>query len=598
MAKTLPLADRSFQKILLRLKRNQTPNGSFANSPGVTAFILLSLSGLKQTPKLKLINERAAQYLINQKGLFQSPLEAVFLWLSALSQYQSEKIDGKILAKAVNLLIKAEVAEGGPYQVNGEVDLAVNLPIAYFLSFQGISLPKLNKFLEDKIKKGDFGSNYYSSPLPVIYLLSRFYRGKNKEKILNYLRRQKRKIRNSLEWSWLILSLMNLGEKINPQDKLLLKKRGPPKSSDQPFLNQPISPLELSVLTAAFSLEAQYKYLNQTSLPSKPETNPQERDLLHGQILSQVKKRISFLPLTLRGEATAWLNSVVEKDQDRQKSLLPYYFWLSLGTGGKQIKKKFLIKLGMANLYGWLAYTIYDNFLDEEGIPPSLPVANMALREMTRIFNSLLPQTNFDQIFQKIMDGIEEANAWETKFARLNHHHSFLLLEKKSLPEWGNYKKLAQRSLGCALGPIAILFRLGYKSDSPKIKQLLGFFEHFLMAKQLNDDAHDWEKDLKLGQATPVVTLLLGQIKIKGKVKISRLLSQLQLIFWRQISVLVCREILRQVKLARKSLKNLLIIQNKENLELLLSPLEHAAQKALTERQETLSFLKTYQPAT
>ncbi len=293
------------------------------------------------------------------------------------------------------------------------------------------------------------------------------------------------------------------------------------------------------------------------------------------------------------------LKATLERDKDKQIVLMPLFFKISLGKNGKTVSKNLLVQLGLANLYGWIAYTIYDDFLDDEGKPKLLSVANLTLRELTTIFNTVLPKkTGFQAFFHKIMDMIDAANTWEVMNCRLQIQNSTVSADRQEfktqgfpIPNYGNLSRLADRSLGHALGPLAILFSLGFTSKSSEIKNLMKFFKHFLIARQLNDDAHDWEKDLKMGHVNAVGSQILKKAKHK---KLKTEIDQLQKIFWYETVVDICQTVLKHTRLAQKALKEISIITNSSLLKKLLVSIEDSAQKALKERKETLKFLGIY----
>src|SRR5207302_1646631 len=113
---------------------------------------------------------------------------------------------------------------------------------------------------------------------------------------------------------------------------------------------------------------------------------------------------------------------------------------------------------------------------------------------------------------------------------------------KGKIPDYKNYKQLAQKSLGHGLGPFAVLFSLGYRKNSPEIKNLLLFFTHYLIARQLNDDAHDWEKDLQLGHINAVCALIVKRYQTKEHLSLpyDQVVPQLQQVFWDEIIEDVC----------------------------------------------------------
>jgi hypothetical protein len=369
-----------------------------------------------------------------------------------------------------------------------------------------------------------------------------------------------------------------------------------PKDINHLFSFFPLTSTSSPALTTAFCLEALSKY--SPSPPTIKNNSLKETEALYRETLRRIKARFSSLPTDLQKEANQWLDTLIRTDKDRQRALMPYFFKLALGCRAEKIDHELIINLGMANLYGWLAYTIYDNFLDNEGRPQSLSAANVALRELTRISESILPGTDFSLFFRKIMDQLDGANTWETKYARLEIKDNILFSSKTTLLKWGNYQRLAWRSLGHVLGPVAILFALGYSENSPEIKNLIAFFEHLIIAKQLNDDIHDWEKDLQSGQATAVVTSALLKTNYGEKENLSRLIPKMRKIFWRKTVNVVCKEVFNHVRLAKESLKMITIIQSPEMLESFLLPMEAAAEKALEEKKKAVSFLKSiYQEA-
>jgi hypothetical protein len=303
--------------------------------------------------------------------------------------------------------------------------------------------------------------------------------------------------------------------------------------------------------------------------------------------------------------------------------LLPYIFRNSLGVSGlhreakeeSRISEELLIQLGAANLYGWIAYTIYDDFLDEEGDSRVLPVANVCHREAVLIFNSVGhvdASYNFARFARKTMDIIDDANAWETMNCRLDARNANTKAAKSagkniiSIPDFADYAQLANRSLGHTLGPAAILFNLSYAENSRQFSEVMNFFKHYIIARQLNDDAHDWEDDLRRGQINSVSALILSDSALRGAgtdTKGASLeadadmvfdMEKLRHIFWNKTIVEVCRKTIRQVNLSRKSLKKAGIIKDTKIFDKMLSQIEKLVEKTLEERKQTLSFLRAY----
>jgi hypothetical protein len=279
------------------------------------------------------------------------------------------------------------------------------------------------------------------------------------------------------------------------------------------------------------------------------------------------------------------LKKIIKNDKDGQIVLLPYFFRNSLGDKARDISDDLVIDLGMANLLGWLAYTIYDDFLDEEGEPVLLSVANICLREMSEIFNKVISlKSGFSLFARKILDEIDGANTWETAHCRFD-------VKKKidKIHNFGNLSQLAEKSLGHALGPIAVLFALGYRENSFEVRGLMNFFKHYIIARQLDDDAHDWKDDLKRGQINAAGAKVLRDF---GRKKLD--FNKLEKVFWDKTIIGVCNVILRHISLAEKTLDKLSIVQDKQILINLLIPHRLSAQKAIKEQKNSLDFVRNY----
>lgn len=175
-----------------------------------------------------------------------------------------------------------------------------------------------------------------------------------------------------------------------------------------------------------------------------------EENEIYQKIIKISKQRFDALGDDLKEQSLSALEATLRSDRNKQIVLLPYFFKIALGKNAKNISDDLLIQLGLANLYGWIAYTIYDDFLDEEGKPEFLSVANVFLRELTIIFNSVLPcECGFSKFFKQTMDALDAANIWEVKHCRIDAADKQLKIPK-TLPDYGDYAKLAERSFGYA----------------------------------------------------------------------------------------------------------------------------------------------------
>jgi hypothetical protein len=277
--------------------------------------------------------------------------------------------------------------------------------------------------------------------------------------------------------------------------------------------------------------------------------------------------------------------------------LLPYHFATSLHERyAKKISGTVQIELGAATVFGWIAYTIFDNTLDNEGNPEHISVATLCLREVVDIYGRTMPPSG-RALFTAIMDGIDRANAWE----RRNCFRP--VVDLRTLPSYGDDSILAEKSLGHALGPIAILLQLGQNVTSTDTKALISFFKHYLIARQLNDDAHDWLADLKRGFLNSVSVEVLKRWHKKQPTVSAISLSpdffateetNLQRIFWNTTIVGVLKKIDKHCTQARRDLAKIHSLRTTDYFTNIIASLEHASATAKREREMTLEFLKTY----
>lgn len=654
--------DDVFTKGLVFLKKHQRLDGSFLSlssphpktfnnafsfhSVFSTALILACLNSLPKTLLAEEIKSKAAQFLLQQKSAYWSfnywdrnsleyqktpypdDLDDTACALAALYQYDSKLINGSALAKIVTLLTSAETKEGGPYktwiapdnvpEIWKDVDLAVNSNIAYFLSLQEISLPNLNELIVLAINKDNLKSPYYSSEYPLIYFISRFFKEKAKVKLIKKILDNKDEYKhwnNSLNTALSISSLLNLeveSDLVKNSVFSLIKEHTKKLWQPHPFYTG-VNPKKdrnyyagSAALTAAFYLEAIAKYATaqkQTGKFTSIDTNQQNQITLSSdetskQILAEIDTRFGSFSTNLNTSFTKILATILKTDQSIQIKLLPYFFRESMGEKGKIISDEVIIHLGVANLLGWIAYTIYDDFLDDEGKKELLPIANICLRELTKIFIRILPEaTEFSDQFQKIMDRLDQANYWEVTNCRLEITSGQLNIDKTKLPNYQNFTVLADKSIGHCLGVLALFYAIGLKKNSDEIKNLLKFFEHYLIARQLNDDAHDWKKDLKMGQINSVGTELLKEYFAKTKkvnLNPDSLFLELEKLFWYKTVKEIAKEIIRNSNQSRKTIKKISTLQNIQLFEFLINKVEQSAIKTLVEQKKAVDFLSSY----
>ncbi|MDO8270189.1 MAG: hypothetical protein Q7T54_05990 [Candidatus Levybacteria bacterium] len=649
----VPNIQDSIQKTVEYLLTQQGKDGSFVSlsseNPEIfdnalqfhstfsTSLILSSLSQVEKNKSILKIQKKAAAFLLSQKSTsnafnywaresveakkmpYPDDLDDTCCAWAALLLFDKKLVSGAVLAKIVALLNATEVNEGGPYRtwivsdtadrVWLDVDVAVNSNVAYFLSLLEIELPNVLRLIENCIKEDKLASPYYPTIFPIIYFISRFYKGKYTNILTDRLFSEIKRPLNSLDTALIVCSLLNFKVPVSKVEKLIgsLLKEVEKGFSPHPFYTG-VNPKRnktyyagASSLTTAFVIEAFAKYLKAIAI-SDTKKNKRNTKLLRIQkkVIEKVELRFENLPHEVKKHASSAISDIIKMDAKNQITHLPYVFYNTLKGKNKSLPPSIHISLGAATTYGWVAYTIYDDFFDEEGNPATLSVANIALREMSKIFYEVLPDNlGFQKLFCKVMDDLDSSNIWEVTNCRIPVVKGKIDLKNIKIPGFGNYEMLFQRSLGHALGPLAVLFLLGYDRKSSEVEALLSFFKHYLISRQLNDDAHDWEKDLKAGQVSPVVAMILENFIQKNKKNASKVLSfrsmnQFQKIFWYEVILSVCDLIDRHVREARTCLKGLAHLSDTGYFEELLVLLDHGTAQARAERESTLEFIASY----
>src|SRR6185369_13664464 len=622
--------DGSFLSLSSSDEQDFTESISY-NSTFLNSFILIMFSSLAADKKnLSMMNKLAA-FLLAQKSnhwswnywMRNSPeekntpypddLDCTFCSLAGLFHYNKTLITGDVFAYIVKLLSATEKKEGGPYRTWlvkksavahwKDVDFAVNSNVGYFLSLTDIHLPNLTKYFEKKLKKNDVLSPYYPSFHAPVFFLSRFYRGKQKKILIDmFLKTMEKKgmWENPLKTALAVLTLLKLGyphEKLKNSISYLQqsKRNGMWQAygfSIDPIINGKKYYAGSPALTTVFCLAALQTYLTakESKKISKHEVkNNTKKNEVKKNITENIAATFSKQNHLFDTKGKLLLEKIYSRDVSGQVPLMQYYFLQAVGRKKHTVTKNSIVKLGTANTLGWIAYTIYDDFFDDEGDPMLLSLANFSLRNLSQIFDSFHQKgESVQKTFHFILDKIDNANAWETKNCRIPKN---IKLENVKIPNYGNLNQLADKSLGHALGPLTILLLLGYSHESKEFKTIYLFFSNYLIAKQLNDDAHDFHDDLEKGRITPVVGLLLRKAKEK-KIVMNR--KNLQELFWQEIIVDVCQMIYSHCTKAKNLLKKARSISSPNILESLLLAFEKGADQALAEREKVTAFLKTY----
>lgn len=626
------------RKALAYMRTAQQDNGSFPGytSPTITPFTsqkeyhttftpAIILGALASVPGAADIRSRTAEWLITERGAgwsynywttdaperhtmpYPDDLDDTFCVLSALHQHDTSLIDAAALGEIVQILLAAESQVGGPYRTWlvtpdtaaswQDVDLAVNANIAFFLRLVAEPLPNLTAIMDQAIATNAYRSPYYPNALQVAYFIARAYTGGHAQDLATFIRNQQP--HDALTIALQCSALARLGAydgmdtRIEELQNLQQHDGSWPAGAfcldaavnDRPFYHG--SP----ALTTALAIEALQTYVSRPTPSSHTRTS--ERPPGYQTIIAAARQPFTGLQNDLRTQCEHLVDLIAKGDHSHEIVMLPQLFAASL-TPQPAIAPATLQQLSLANTYGWIAYTIYDDFLDEEGNPLLLPAANTCLRMSLDAFANAVPQNPvFQHYVRDTFNSIDSANTWEIAHCRQAVRGNRLHITK--LPYYGKLDRLAERSLGHALTPLAVLILTGHTLHDDVAAAMRTSLQQYLIARQLQDDMLDWERDLRSGHMNAVVVAIARKLQLKpGDYDLNILVPRMRNAFWQHVLQAMCTRTLRHLSAARMAARQSGVVRPVSPLHTLYNQLEQRTHDTQSQQAEAAAFLQAY----
>jgi len=540
---------------------------------------------LPQVPEIGEVRRRLARRLQRQLSVSwveQGNAYEVFAVLIALWQYKPACVTGEHLAATLRRLIAAERVVGGPYDFKNVDTVPINAQVALFMRLVAKPLPNVDAFLAQAIDDGQFGD----SRLNRVGLLHLLVQAGMTPKLVAYIK----SCWTGKLWQTplgIATALIVLNDSISPRQR---RDALAVLCSQQHQGLWAGSALAASTQNATFVTTAiVVGVLKGQQAQAKARAS---RFRKRQQVIVGAACQI-FASYTepLRSSAIDMVTKVGAADKNFEITQLSVLFAHALKTPDTLTAQQHT-SLGLASFFGWMAYTIYDDFLDSEGEPEKLPVANIAMRTSIDYFRAALPaHAAFVRYAAKIFCVMDEANAWEVGNCRFVVCGSKIEIGK--LPRYGQRANLASRSIAHTLAPMAVLWQQAPTGKSADKHHIKAAFTHYLIARQLSDDLHDWVDDVKAGQASYVVTAILRDIRAKpGTYSVKRLLPTMQKSFRRTVLPKVCQYILRHVVASRQEFIKSELLHTDNNFYSLLDRLEVVARYSLDMRAKSFDFYK------
>ncbi len=621
--------DGSFEGKMFNTK-NKT---AISPTPFATSVILTALHPLmgqdwlttRKEQSIQLLAQRATHYLISQKD------ETIFAWnywehgnparkklpldmddtalaVASIQLWQPGYIDGAALAHLVQTLLTAELAVGGPYNtwlvdttketIWRDCDIAVNANIAYMVSLLGIHLKNLDAYFEEVVQSSNVSSTYYVSPLTILYFISRGYKGARPELFISKIEelRDENGVWNSpMQTSFALSAMHNFGKDISneiqaveyilstqqyenqqrttfwPKEIFYFERRSQRESSNDSWYHG------TECISTSICLEALCLFLDASKTDAvedaaRGQTHVHEHS--HASDYEKVSALFINLAKTISANygdlARAWTTKMAEHDWIRESILLPYFLQDELTITAERSQTD-IEQLCLANLCGWIGYTLMDDIMDGDAEVSMFPFIDFCLREMNIIFTQYFSADSLISA-KKIFAAIDQAY----------EHEQSMRGENITSPSG-----LLPKSIGIAV------VSLGIVSDKKHQEAIINFFIYFLSAKQNNDDAEDLLEDIARGHISPVARRVLS---VLGKNDITNIAADRDIalsIFWNDVYPALHQEMLDALEKATISIAELPLREDNYFIRMIYK-LQTAIRRTNDERRKVQDFLETY----
>ncbi|HEX6258883.1 MAG TPA: hypothetical protein VFZ48_05385 [Candidatus Saccharimonadales bacterium] len=346
-------------------------------------------------------------------------------------------------------------------------------------------------------------------------------------------------------------------------------------------------------LKSAYLSNQQLHTLFGKIVTASPRDSPtrQQRSQCYQDMIKPIYTLVANAPSGLRPHLRVAMSSVVRADKNEEILLMPVLFCNSLHASLQQkVPSSSLRILCEANFLCWLAYTTYDALLDHDRSQTSLPVANWALRSSIAAYSGAA--ASYVSV-SRIFDTVDSTNIWELNHASCRVTDGRITIGV--LPQYTTRQKLAEKSLAHALGPLLIAESIGATQEQLRYLEIA--FRHYLIARQLSDDLHDWRDDFTKGQMTSVVVDLLQGIAVSaGTYDVPVLGEQLKQYFWEVGALQQSKLVLSHCRSARRYFKKSDVMDMSGELFTLIDSLEGIAKGAIATTQRQKEFLTEYAP--
>lgn len=572
----------------------------------VTALVLRLLSQV-DLPELEPVKSAGVRYLLSQRSEswtfnywprgsreerihpYPDDWDDTSLAILAIQDIAPTAVDGTAWARITQLLAACEANVGGPYRTWldgrdewGDVDVFVNAQIGAMLASQDVNLVALEQMVTGALETNTFTSMYYASNILGLWYASQWYTGTAREQL--YVLAMM-----GAESAWHVsLARIIAAQTGVPQDEVTQLEMRLNRLTYADII-RPVAvcydPDDAGMRTENVSdVVGAAAVLAAHSTGQRPHETVRggEWEHTHSRIRTAIDSVIERWPPVVAGIGADYMERLLESAEGRLITLTPYYARAAIASDANET---WCDELSLVSAFGWMSYSIYDDFMDGEGRVEYMPVANLAHIEMTARLRTL----GYWSYSQRVLATMTEAQSIELITSRFKFPDE---LATAKIPDYGNYSLLYDRAAGHGLGWAHLFMRAGHGPSSFAFHQMMAFFRHYIIARQLNDEAHDWEEDLRRGAINAVAARLLEQGPPDKHVEAA--IRTMRLRFWQEELPRVCDDIERELSMATQAIGRCRAIGRPEYLLDLLDPLHQSVVRARTEQRLTRDFLASY----
>lgn len=638
-------------------------------SPFFTAMILLCLRELyNKFPETSQIIENGMKYLESQRSSeytcnyhnsapetpspYPDDLDDTFLYLLCKKYFCPQSINEQVFIKILSLLVRNEVAPGGPYftwdvphnqrESWDNVDPIVNSTLHYYLIQENIHLPVLQKYLDTCVYEKNYTSDFYHSPLITLYFLTRTHLTHHPEKIRETIWEYFR----TSSWGSIteqlcaLISLLRTGEPIEKVSHLIepLIDLDYERLDNDPFFREKVTTRETifascKALTVALHIELLYLYeqLQQIKHPDETlPTSPCEKqnelscatslesdslashDTTSPTISFEQVSRYCILTLEnypeLQNIFCETLQHLGRGDVFEKVFLLPTLVACEIFPRETSLPHQTLLDITAGGLFGWMGYTLADMMLDREITTDRLPlVLNCILLSFSHFERARIsPADDSIDIVTACLQEIHESLCFEIDHAHVSLSQGtltcdegyFLLLEKHNLLV--DQFCAGKKSIGLFIGPLIMIEHLEISDADKKLyqKSLYEFAIRYLTVRQWGDDIHDWYEDLKMGYINPIGARVLCEyhktFPQEKFIAIQKSYHELHAIFWHAVFDPLVTEVEKIIGAAENILTQSTLFSSTSILFELLHKERETLLRAKNDREQSLRFIEVY----